>query len=358
MCVTYTVDGLLFALLGLSIQSTLQTPWMIGLLSLLFVVLAVCLLAGHDLRLPQKWMHKMALLSEHQPRGHFWGVALIGAISALIVSPCVSAPLVGALAYISQTHNVGLGGAALFCLSLGMGLPLIVFNTFGAHYIPKTGPWMLGIKKCFAFIFLGMAIWLVSRLLPSALVLSLWGIWLLLIAYTSGLFTRTQKKSFLFRLRQVLGSVCAVYGILLIIGASLGHSNLWLPLQASASTENKLNFTTVTTHDDLEAAIQNADGKPVFIDFYADWCLSCKELERDFYKPEVNSLLQQFHLVRVNMTRPSADMDGILRRWQVIAPPTLIIVNAQGQALTAPIVGAVKSQVLQEKLQGVLAEQR
>ncbi len=358
MCITYTLAGLLFSLLGLSLQSTLQTPWIIGFLSLLFVALAICLLTGRDLRLPQKWVHKMTLLSEQQPRGHFFSVALIGAISALIVSPCVSAPLVGALAYISQTHNLWLGGAALFCLSLGMGLPLIVFNTFGAHYIPKTGPWMLGVKKCFAFIFLGLAIWLSSRLLPPSLVLSLWGVLLLLVAYNSGLFTRTHNKNFLFRLRQTLGAACAVYGVLLIIGASLGHSNLWLPLQKSSLAENKLNFSTVTTLADLDAAIKNADDRPVLIDFYADWCLSCKELERTFYAPEVTALLQQFHLVRVDMTHPSADVNAILQQWQVIAPPTLFIVNAQKEPLIAPIIGTVNRDVLQEKLQTVLAEQR
>lgn len=358
MCITYTLAGLLFSLLGLSLQSTLQTPWIIGFLSVLFVALAFCLLTGHDLRLPQKWTQKMTLLSAHPQRGHCFSVALIGAISALIVSPCVSAPLVGALAYISQAHHVWLGGAALFCLSLGMGLPLIVFNTFGAHYIPKTGPWMLGIKKCVAFIFLILAIWLASRLLSAAVVLSLWGILLLLIAYNSGLFNRLQNKNFLFRLRQTLGAVCAVYGVLLIVGASLGHTNPWLPLQKSPLEENKLHFTTVTTRDDLTAAIQNADNRPVLIDFYADWCLSCKELERDFYKPEVTALLQQFHLVRVDMTRPSAEMNALLQQWQVIAPPTLIIVNSDGQALATPVIGAVKSKVLQEKLQTVLAAER
>ncbi len=357
MCITYTFAGLLFALLGLSLQSTLQTPWVIGFLSLLFVILAVCLFTGRDLHLPQKWTHKMTQLSEHQPRGHFFGVALIGALSALIVSPCVSAPLVGALAYISQTHNLWLGGAALFCLSLGMGLPLIIFNTFGAHYIPKTGPWMLGVKKCFAFIFLGMAIWLSSRLVPVFIVLFLWGVLLLLIAYSSDLSNRAQNKKFSFRLRQTLGAVCFVYGVLLIIGASLGHSNIWLPLQAT-SVEKKLNFTTVTTIDALDAAIQNANGKPVLIDFYADWCVSCKELEREFYKPEVTSLLQQFHLVRVDMTHPSADINAILKRWNVIAPPTLIMLNEQGHMLITPVVGAVDSEALQQKLQMALAEQR
>ena len=175
MCVIYTTAGLLFALLGLSLQASLQTPWMIGFLCLLFVFLASCLLTGHDLRLPQKWTQKINTLSNKQSGGHYISVAIIGALSALIVSPCVSAPLVGALTYISQTHNVWLGGSALFCLSFGMGLPLILFNTFGAHYIPKTGAWMLGVKKSFAFIFLGMAVWLSARLLPAYISLFLWG---------------------------------------------------------------------------------------------------------------------------------------------------------------------------------------
>lgn len=158
-------------------------------------------------------------------------------------------------------------------------------------------------------------------------------------------------------MQQTFGSLCALYGVLLIVGASLGHSNPWLPLQPAPLVESKLPFTIVTSPKDLEVAIKRADGKPVLIDFYADWCVSCKALDRVFYIPEITALLQQFHLVRVDMTHPSSDINAILERWHVIAPPTLIFLNAKGQPSVEAIVGAVNSSVLQEKLQTALAAQ-
>ena len=355
MSVIYTFAGLLFSLLGLSLQAAFQTPWMIGFLSVVFLALAICLYLGHDLRLPQKWTHKISSLSEHQTRGHFLSVAVMGALSALIVSPCVSTPLVGALAYISQSQNLWLGGAALFCLSLGMGLPLIVFNTFGAHYIPKTGAWMLGLKKCFAFIFSGLAIYLASRLLPPTLSLLLWGTFLLFAAYSLNVYGKAKKR--FLRLRKTLATLCSIYGLLMIVGASLGHTNPWLPLKNHVIYQNSLSFVTVTTAEALNTAIQNSSNKPTLIDFYANWCVSCQELERTFEKPEIASLLKQFNVVRVDITESNKDTKALQQIWHVIAPPMLFVVNRDEKQLIPPIVGAVNERKLQAQLEEALRVQ-
>ncbi len=356
MSVIYTLAGVLFSLLGLSLQAAFQTPWMIGFLSAVFLALAICLYLGHDLRLPQKWTHKIASLSEHQSRGDFLSIAVMGALSSLIVSPCVSAPLVGALTYISQSQNLWLGGAALFCLSLGMGLPLIAFNTFGAHYIPKTGAWMLGLKKCFAFIFLGLAIYLVSRLLPPTLPLLLWGTFLLFAAYNLNVYTKAKKR--FFRLRKTFAALCSIYGLLMIVGASLGHTNPWLPLKNHMVYKNSLSFMTVTTPNTLNAAIQNSSDKPILIDFYADWCASCQKLKRSFEKAEIASLLKQFNLVRVDITESNRDTKALQQTWHVIAPPMLFVVNQDAKQLIPPIVGAVNTQVLKTQLENGLKVQQ
>lgn len=352
MSVIYTLAGLLFSLLGLSLQAAFQTPWMIGFLSVVFLALAICLYLGYDLRLPPKWTHKISSLSEHQTRGHFLSIAVMGALSALIVSPCVSAPLVGALTYISQSQNLWLGGAALFFLSLGMGLPLIVFNTFGAHYIPKTGAWMLGLKKIFAFIFLGLAIYLVSRLLPPTLPLLLWGTFLLFATFSLNTYSKNKKR--FLRLRKTFAALCGIYGLLMIVGASLGYTNPWLPLKNPVMYKNSLSFLTVITAETLNTAIQNSKNKPTLIDFYADWCMSCHELERTFERPEIAVLLKQFNLVRVNITASNKDTKALQQTWHVIAPPMLFAVNRDAKQLVSPIVGAVNEQELREQLEKAL----
>ncbi len=350
MAFTYTLAGILFAVLGLSVQSYLQTPWVLGSLSALFIILALCLLLNYDLRLPQSWTAKINSLSKQQARGQFWGVALMGAFSALIVSPCVSAPLVGALAYISQKHDVFLGGAALFCLSLGMGLPLILFNTFGAHYLPKTGPWMNTLKKYFGFMFLALSIWLLSRLLPGALILFLWGVLALWGSYHFKIFNWNSKSPGLFfRLQQTLGSVLAIYGILMIVGASLGHTNPWLPLKKSLYTQS-VQFKTVRSTAELNQAIAEGSQAFTLLDFYADWCVSCHELERNFQDPQLKNTLAQFNLIRVDLTHPSTDITLLQKNWNVIAPPTLIIVNAQGEEVGDRIIGAVDVETLKHDL--------
>lgn len=339
MAITYAAAGMLAALAGSHLQSALQKPGVLITFSLLFVLLALSLFGLYELRLPNVLQDRLVNLSNRQKGGHYVGVIIMGCLSTLIVSPCVSAPLVGALAYIGQTGDVFLGGIALLFMGLGMGLPLLIIGTSGGKLLPKAGPWMDNVKTFFGIMLLGVAIWLVHHILPGPVKLLLWGALLIITAINLNVFDTVTTG--IEKLAKGLGIIALIYGIVLIIGATVGNGN---PLQPIAlqkqdiahSTTESLTFIPIKTVDDLQREITaaNAQGRSVMLDFYADWCVSCKQLEREtFNDSKVQTALKNFTLLRADVTANDSSDQALEAKLGVIAPPTLIFFDTHGQEL-------------------------
>jgi thioredoxin:protein disulfide reductase len=305
MAFTYAVAGVFAGLAGSYLQAFLQSPWVIIIVCALFVGLAFSLFGFYELRLPASWHEKLIHITNRQQGGNYIGVALMGCLSTLVISPCITAPLVGVLTYIGNTGNAVLGGVALFVLGLGSGIPLLIIGTSAGKWLPKSGPWMNGIKIVLGILMLAMAVWLLARIIPS--------------------------NSRPFRLL---------------------HPNQVISSETS-------NFQTIKSISDLNLALVQAkqQHKPVLVDFYANWCLSCKEMERIvFTAPQVKSLMSHFILLRADVTANDDKDQALERQFHVIAPPTFLFFAPNGQELTdSRIVGQEESQTFASHLQGVLA---
>ncbi|WP_028387770.1 protein-disulfide reductase DsbD [Legionella fairfieldensis] len=332
MSFTYALAGAAIAQLGSNFQVAMQIPWVIGLFSLLFVLLALSMFGFYELRLPTSWQAKLANATRHQASGHYMSAAIMGSLSILILSPCVTAPLIGALGYIAHSNSIILGASALFFLSLGMGTPLLLIGTSAGKWLPKAGKWMNAVKAFFGVMLLAIAIYLLERILPGPFVMGLWASLLIF----SGLYcgALTYAASNLDKLRQGLGLILLSYGILDLIGASMGSSNPLQPLtgfQSVANSASTLPVQTIKTVDHLEKAFANAKGKPVMLDFYADWCTSCKVMEKTTFKdPRVEKALKKFVVLKVDITANNAQEKALLNQFNVIAPPTFLFFNKEG----------------------------
>lgn len=306
MAFTYAVAGVFAGLAGSYIQAFLQSPWVIVIVCVLFVFLAFSLFGFYELRLPARWHEKLITMTNRQQGGNYLGVALMGCLSTLVISPCVTAPLVGVLTYIGNTGNAILGGVALFVLGLGSGIPLLIIGTSAGKWLPKSGPWMNGIKIVLGILMLVMAVWLLARIIPS--------------------------QSLIFRLLH--------------------------PNQVISSETN--DFQNIKEVADLRKALIQAkqQNKPVLVDFYADWCLSCKEMERVvFTAPHVRSLLSHFILLRANVTANDEKDKALEQQFHVIAPPTFLFFSPNGHELTdARIVGHEESSTFANHLRQILGQ--
>lgn len=357
MAVAFAIAGLIVGLLGSSIQAALQTPWVLVSFSLLFIILALSLFGLYDLRLPNSWHHKVGKLHEKQKSGHYLGVAMMGALSTLIVSPCVSAPLVGALAYIGNTGNALFGTLALLVLGLGMGAPLLIIGTSFGKFLPKSGEWMIQVKNFFGIFMLGVAIWLLERIIPAYIVLALWGILAIIAATFMGAFVQTQPSAFA-KLCKGLGLAIFVYGIVLLVGAAMGNSDILQPIKLSsalATTAATPKFQPIKSSAELNTALQNAKGKFVMLDFYADWCVSCKEMDAyTFSDPHVKTTLGNFVLLRANVTANDATDKALEKQYGVIAPPTILFFDPKGVEIPAArIVGEMNARDFLAHLQKI-----
>ncbi|RUM68787.1 MAG: thiol:disulfide interchange protein [Sulfurospirillum sp.] len=336
MAIAYTIAGVFAGLFGANIQTALQNPWVLSIFALIFVALAFSMFGYYEIQLPQALQSKLTKTSDQaQNKGGLMGVAVMGFLSALIVGPCVAPALAGALVYIGQTGDALLGGAALFVMSLGMGVPLLIVGAGAGKFMPKPGGWMTLVSQIFGVVMLGIAIWMIQRIIPGYVTLFLWAMLFIGSAVYMGVLepfkegTRGEKK-----LIKVLAVILLVTGILELIGAFTGATDPLDPLEklkpSPIATTNAslpargLSFKIVKNIDELDKAIAQSD-KPVMLDFSADWCSACKELEHNTFKdPEVIKLLSGFTLLRADVTQNSDEDKALLKRYNLFGPPAML----------------------------------
>ena len=341
MALAYTLAGVLAGLFGANLQATLQNPWVLGAFSLVFVALALSMFGFYELQLPASLQTRINALANQQQGGTLTGVAVMGVLSALIVGPCVAPPLAGALIYIGQTGDAVLGGAALFAMSLGMGLPLIVAGTLGGKYLPRAGGWMDAVKAVFGVVMLALALWIAERILPAWLVVLLASTLLIVSAVYMGALEPTDGKSGWWKLWKGLGLVMLAWGVLMLISVARGTPDVLTPLKglgggsgATSPTATHFTFKRIDSLDELKA--QLGQGQPVLLDFYADWCISCKEMERfTFSDPEVQALMRQFIALQADVTDNRPEHKALMKALDVVGPPAILFFDPQGREIRA-----------------------
>jgi thiol:disulfide interchange protein DsbD len=367
MAVTYTGAGALAAVAGGQIQAIFQKPWIITLFAGLFALLALGMFGLYELQMPTAVQSRLASLANRQKGGTFIGTAIIGALTALIVTTCVAPPLVGALAVIGQTGDATRGASALFALSIGMGSPLLLVGASAGRLLPKVGPWMNTIKAGFGVMMLGMAIWMMERVLPGTVTLVLWSVLVFLTGVFLGAFDPLpQEPTATRRLSKGLGVLACVYGALMLVGATLGGNNPLRPLpqglltaSGSGAAEQRLIFADVETLAQLDAQLASARaaGRPVMIDFTADWCVSCKEMEEyTFPDAGVIAALEPFSLLRADVTANDKDDQALLQHFKSFGPPTIAFFDASGrQQESFKLVGYVPADAFKAHAERVAA---
>ena len=337
---TYTGFGILAALFGSNLQATFQQPWIIGLFSSLFVLLSLSMFGFYELEIPNSLKTKLHNSSVRHRDGSLWGAAIMGALSSLIVGPCVAAPLAGALIYIGQTGNAVLGGSALFAMGMGMGMPLLLLGASAGKLLPKAGSWLYATKAVFGVIMLAVAVWMLSRILPATIIMLLWSMLLIMPAiYLKAIDPLPEQCSGLQKLWKGIGLMMLTYGLLLLIGFSMGNYNPLKPLQGlgikkAQALEQGLNFKRVASLAALETEIQQASAKhqSVMLDFYADLCISCKEMEAyTFTDAKVKQALADVVVLQADVTNNNADDLALLAKFNLIGPPAILFFGADGK---------------------------
>ena len=337
MAVTYTAIGVAAAYSGSLLSSALQNAWVLGVFAAIFVLLALSMFGLYELQLPSGWHSRLTETSNRLGGGHWGAIVLMGALSAAIVSPCVVAPLAGAVLYIGQTRDTVLGGTALFSMAVGMGVPLVLVGVSEGVLLPKSGHWMRAVKHFFGVLLLGVAIWIISPVIATWVQMFLWAA--LLVG--SGVFLRAleplaREASVWDRLGKAVGLLALLAGAAQAVGALSGARDPLQPLAGffSDAPESSLPFETVKTVADLDARLRSAAGKVVMLDFYADWCVSCKEMERfTFGDPQVKARLGRMLLLRADVTATTPDDKALLKRFRLIGPPGIVFFDAGGREI-------------------------
>ncbi|HRP77486.1 MAG TPA: protein-disulfide reductase DsbD [Aquamicrobium sp.] len=351
MATAFGLLGIVAAWSGQNLQMVLQSPYAVGAVAVLFVVLASSMFGLFELQLPSAWVSRMAGVKAGS-RGSVGGAAGMG----LIVGPCVTAPLAAALLYIAQTGDAWLGAAALFALGLGQGIPLIAFGTMGSRALPRAGAWMVQVKYAFGFVFLGAAIWMAGRILPPSATLALWAGLLLTVAVFIGVADRlTPDAPAGPRFRKAAGLAFSLAGTVLAIGAASGGTDPFRPLahlganSASRPAATEVVFAQARSTPDVERALASADGRPTLLYFTADWCVTCKVIDRDVLPaPDVVADLDGFQRIKVDLTALDEANQGLMRDLAVVGPPTMIFFDRNAaEASGTRLVGDVTADTLQ-----------
>ncbi|XQU69345.1 Thiol:disulfide interchange protein DsbD [Cupriavidus sp. H18C1] len=350
MAVVYTAVGVAAGLIGEGLAATLQKPWVLALFAALMVALALSMFGLYELQLPQRWQTRLTDSANRRPGGQIAGAAAMGAISALIVGPCVTAPLAGALAYIAQSGDAWTGGAALFSMAIGMGVPLLLVGVGAGNLLPRAGRWMEATKRVFGFLLLGVALWMVGPVLPAWLSMLGWATLLLVGAVFLRAFDGLGADPHpVARLGKGLGVLSALAGAILLVGLASGSRNPLQPLshlvagvRDGAPAAEAVRFERIRSVAELDARIAQASaaGKPVLLDFYADWCVSCKEMERfTFSDPRVQARLADVVMLQADVTANNADDKALLKRFGLFGPPGIILFGDDGRELPVRVIG-------------------
>lgn len=365
MAVTYALIGMLVGTFGaeLNLQAKLQSPPVLVFFALVFVLLSLSMFGFYELALPAGLQDRLQRLSPGKSGGKHVSVLVMGAVSSLVVSPCVSAPLAGALVFISQTGDALFGGAALLALGLGMGVPLLLVGAGGGQLLPRAGEWMNAVKAVFGVLLLAVAVWLIERLVPAPVTLALWAALLIGSGVYLGGLDMNARQGW-GQAWKALGFIAIVYGVLLLIGSASGAADPLRPLAtiavdhtgARAAPFDAERWRPIGNLADLDREIRAAEGRLVVLDLYADWCISCKVMERRvFPAPAVAPLLAQFVQTRVDLTANTGDHQALLERFGLFGPPSLVFFDGSGNELTTVrIQGEVDSAGLARHLRAVL----
>jgi thiol:disulfide interchange protein DsbD len=341
MALTYTIAGVIAGWFGENLQAAFQNPWVLGSFAAIFVALSLSMFGFYELQMPSALQSRLTEISNRQQGGTLVGVAIMGFLSALIVGPCVAAPLAGALIYIGQTGDAVLGGAALFALSLGMGAPLIAIGTSAGKLLPRAGGWMDAIKAVFGVLLLAVAIWMLERVIPPAVTMLMWAILLIVSAiYMKALDSLSADSSGWQKLWKGIGVILLVLGTLQLIGAAAGGRDYLQPLKglqlgvggSAVSSEQHLAFKRIKSVDDLQRELTNANnqGKLVMLDFYADWCVYCKDYEKYVFTDQrVQQALSNVVLLQADVTANDEQDKALLKHVKVTAPPAILFFDKQ-----------------------------
>ncbi|MBL1142037.1 MAG: protein-disulfide reductase DsbD [Proteobacteria bacterium] len=350
MALTYSILGIIAGLFSLNLQAASQNAWVLSFFSGVFVLLALSMFGFYELHLPASWQSRLSSNHNESHHGTYKGAFVMGVLSAIIVGPCVAPPLAGALLYISQTGDALLGGFALFAMGLGFGIPLLIVGATSGELLPRAGLWMDNIKHVFGIIMLGVAIWFLERILPASIILILWACLFVTAAIFMGALDKIEPVTTNWqRLWKGLGIVALVYGITLVVASTHGAGTVLKPFnkQGSVTSTETLPFKMISNLDELESELSQAksEGKNVMLDFYADWCVVCHEMEAyTFSDPAVQNTLQPVTLLKIDVTKNSDEDKAFLKHFELFGPPAVLFFNKDAVEIKSHrLVGFVKA---------------